>query len=140
MNNTHYNPNDATSLSGSVERVILTVKVLGGRNLTGGNTTMGVVQPFVGLEITGLPVDNQNQRTTPRKGLYSITNILLKSALKIVEERQQKFCSYPHFDFSKEGKLESKINSKERFVFNPFYDFVREVQQNQRITQGFYLW
>ncbi|XP_012944855.1 1-phosphatidylinositol 4,5-bisphosphate phosphodiesterase gamma-1 isoform X1 [Aplysia californica] len=67
MNNTHYNPGNLVSMSGSVECIVLTIRVLGGRNLSLGDFSGGVVHPYVAVEILGLPLDNQRERTSLRK-------------------------------------------------------------------------
>ncbi|CAG5123277.1 unnamed protein product, partial [Candidula unifasciata] len=63
MNSSHYNPSEITSLKKDVEAVVLTVTVLGGRNLGSMLSAVGVMQPFVMVEVLGLPLDCQTQRT-----------------------------------------------------------------------------
>ncbi|BFZ13127.1 hypothetical protein BsWGS_16166 [Bradybaena similaris] len=63
MNTSHYNPSDMMSLKKDVEAVVLTVTVLGGRNLGNITSAVGVMQPFVMVEVLGLPLDCQTERT-----------------------------------------------------------------------------
>ncbi|XP_059147757.1 1-phosphatidylinositol 4,5-bisphosphate phosphodiesterase gamma-1-like isoform X2 [Physella acuta] len=63
MNESHYNPADIHSLKVHVESVVLSVSVLGGRNLGVLSSGMGVTQPFVAVEVLGLPLDSQRERT-----------------------------------------------------------------------------
>ncbi|CAL1529117.1 unnamed protein product [Lymnaea stagnalis] len=63
MNNTHYNPFEINTIRGNVEAVVLTVSVLGGRNLGVLNSGIGLMHPYVVVEVLGLPLDSQRERT-----------------------------------------------------------------------------
>ncbi|CAG5134716.1 unnamed protein product, partial [Candidula unifasciata] len=63
MNSAQYNPSDVLSLTENVEAVVLTVTVLGGRNLGSMTSVVGDMQPFVSVEVLGLPLDCQRERT-----------------------------------------------------------------------------
>ncbi|BFZ19897.1 hypothetical protein BsWGS_22936 [Bradybaena similaris] len=63
MNKADYNPADVLSLKENVEAVVLTVTVLGGRNLGSMASVVGDMQPFVSVEVLGLPLDCQRERT-----------------------------------------------------------------------------
>lgn len=73
MNSPNYNPSDVVSLKGDVEAVVLTVTLLGGRNLSSMGPGIGDMQPFVVVEVLGLPLDCQRERTRISTGNICIT-------------------------------------------------------------------
>ncbi|XP_055893001.1 1-phosphatidylinositol 4,5-bisphosphate phosphodiesterase gamma-1-like isoform X2 [Biomphalaria glabrata] len=63
MNNSSYNPNDLLTLRNYVDCMVLTVHVLGARNLSVLNSGVGIMHPYVVVEVLGLPLDSQRERT-----------------------------------------------------------------------------
>ncbi|KAK7498874.1 hypothetical protein BaRGS_00009966, partial [Batillaria attramentaria] len=61
--NERYSLADITGLKLPYDNRILSVTVLAGRNLCADGRVMGVVRPFVCVEIIGLPLDNRKSRT-----------------------------------------------------------------------------
>lgn len=68
MNNSSYNPNDLLTLRNYVDCMVLTVHVLGARNLSVLNSGVGIMHPYVVVEVLGLPLDSQRERTRMLNG------------------------------------------------------------------------
>ncbi|GFO43401.1 phosphoinositide phospholipase c [Plakobranchus ocellatus] len=63
MQEPYYHPNDVAALKEDVESIILTVEIIGGRLLGNTHNNIGVMSPYVAMEIIGLPIDCQAVRT-----------------------------------------------------------------------------
>ena len=125
MNNTHYNPCDVKSLPAAVEKVVLTIKVLGGRNLAKEEADTGVVQPFVAIEIIGLPLDNQRVRTRTRKD-ENVLNPVWKDETFVFQVSCPDL-AFLRFEVGNEVNTSSTV-SQATFPFRSLLDGYRSVQ------------